>query len=164
MEERKTMFDYIGQVLTIFGFTMLLLLGFTFLFGENAKEYSTIFSLGKEGIGADTMIQFLLASVVTVTLRTLFFTDMLFKNMRVAVRTVGMVLSELLVIIVLIWLFGWFPMDECLPWIMFFASFGICFVISLTVTAFRERMENKRMEEALERLHEREKEKGEMRK
>lgn len=161
MEERKTIFDYIGQILIIFGFTMLILLGFVFLFGESAKGYSTIFSLGKEGVGVDTMMQFLLASVVTVTLRTLFFTDILFKNMSVTVRTVGMVSLELLVIIALIWMFGWFPMDECLPWLMFFVSFGICFVTSLAVTVFRERMENKRMEEALERLRESEKEKGE---
>lgn len=73
MEERKTIFDYIGQAFMTFGFTMLILLGFTFLFGEGAKEYSTIFSLGKEGIGADTMAQFLLAAVVTVALRALFY-------------------------------------------------------------------------------------------
>lgn len=151
MEERKTVFDYIGQVFMIFGFTMLILLAFSLLFGENAKGYSTIFSLGKEGVGVDTMLQFLLASVVTVTLRMLFFTDMLFKNMRLALRTVGMVLSELFVIITLVMAFGWFPMDEVLPWFMFFLSFGLCFAASLLVTVLRERMENRRMEEALEK-------------
>lgn len=45
-------------------------------------------------------------------------------------------------------------MDDYLPWMMFFASFGICFAVSLAVTVCRERMENKRMEEALERLRE----------
>lgn len=59
-------------------------------------------------------------------------------------------------IIVLVMVFGWFPVDEWLPWIMFFVSFGVCFVISLTVTVCRERMENRRMEEALERLRKRE--------
>ena len=156
MEERKTVFDYMGQILMIFGFTILMLLVFSLLFGESAKGYSDLFSFGKEGIGVDTMIQFLLASIATVTLRMLFFTDMLFRNMRVALRAAGMVISELLVIIVLVMVFGWFPVDEWLPWIMFFVSFGVCFVISLTVTVCRERMENRRMEEALERLRKRE--------
>lgn len=152
MEERKTIFDYIGQVFMIFGFTMLILVVFCLLFGESAKEYSTMFSFGKEGISVETMMQFLLASVFTVTLRWLLFTDVLIKNMSVPLRAVGMVLSELFVIIILILLFGWFPTDEWLPWVMFFVSFTVCFAVSVTVTVFRERMENKRMEEALERL------------
>ena len=39
---------------------------------------------------------------------------------------------------------------------MFFVSFAVCFAISVAVTVFRERLENKRMEEALERLREKE--------
>lgn len=73
MEERKTLFDYMGQVFMIFGITMLILSFLDLIFGENAKEYSTMFSLGKEGIGVGTIFQFLLASVITVTLRALFF-------------------------------------------------------------------------------------------
>lgn len=156
MEERKTIFDYIGQVFMIFGFTMLILVAFCLLFGESAKGYSTMFSFGKEGIGVETMLQFLLASIFTVTLRWLFFTDTLIKDMTVVFRAVGMVLSEVLVIVVLILIFGWFPADEWLPWVMFFLSFALCFAVSVTVTVFRERMENKRMEEALERLREKE--------
>lgn len=152
MEERKAIFDYIGQIFMIFGFTMLLLFVFSLLFGESAKGYSTIFSLGKEGIGLDTMMQFLLASAATVTLRMLFFTDMLFKDMRLIPRTAGMVFSELAVIIILVWKFGWFPVDEVLPWFMFILSFGVCFGVSLLVTVFREKTENRRMEEALESM------------
>jgi hypothetical protein len=152
MEERKTVFDYMGQILMIFGFTILMLLVFSLLFGESAKGYSEIFSFGKEGIGVDTMIQFLLASIATVTLRMLFFTDMLFKNMRLLPRTAGMVFSELIVISIFVWLFNWFPVDEALPWFMFFSSFGICFVVSLLVTVLQERIENKRMEDALESM------------
>ena len=130
VEERKTIFDYIGQVFMIFGFTMIILVVFCLLFGESARGYSTMFSYGKEGIGVG--------------------------NMTVILRSVGMVLSEVLVIIVLILIFGWFPANEWLPWVMFFLSFALCFAVSVTVTVFRERMENKRMEEALERLREKE--------
>lgn len=156
MEERKTIFDYIGQVFMIFGLTMLILSALTLVFGESAKGYSSMFSLGKEGIGLKTMMQFLLASVLTVILRMFFFTDILFKNMGTALRAAAMVLSELLVISVLVLAFQWFPVDEWRPWVMFFTSFGICFAVSLTVMVFKERIENRRMEEALERMRERE--------
>ncbi|MCM1174839.1 MAG: hypothetical protein NC341_07275 [Blautia sp.] len=152
MEERKTVLDYIGQVFMIFGFTILVLSVFCLLFGENAKEYSTIFVHGKEGIGIETMLQFLLTSVITVALRSLFFTDMILKNMSVILRSAGMILSELLVIIAFILAFEWFPADQWIPWVMFFVSFGVCFAAGVTITAYRERIENRKMEEALERL------------
>ena len=38
MEERKTLFDYMGQVFMIFGITMLILSFLDMIFGDNAKE------------------------------------------------------------------------------------------------------------------------------
>ncbi len=152
MEDRKTIFDYMGQILQVFGFSILLLTVFSILFGAAAQGYSTIFSLGEKGLAVSTMLEFLLASVGTVSLRFVFFTDTFIKNMTIILRTVSMVLSEILMITVLICSFGWFPGDEWLPWLMFFLSFGICFVLSVALTLFKERIENKRMQEALERL------------
>ena len=53
MEERKTVIDYIEQVMKIFGFSIIMLNIFCILFGESAKEFSTIFALGKEGLRVD---------------------------------------------------------------------------------------------------------------
>lgn len=152
MEERKTIVDYMEQVMKIFGFTIITLNVFCLLFGESAEDFSSIFSLGKEGLSIATMMQFLLLAVWIVFMRFLFFTDIVIKNMRVVFRAGCMIISILAVMIACVPAFDWFPVDDWLPWMMFLISFGICFVISLVITSLKERIENKKMEEALERL------------
>ena len=49
-------------------------------------------------------------------------------------------------------IFKWFPVTMPLPWIMFFVCFFVCTVISIIITMFKEKSENKKMEDALERL------------
>lgn len=152
MEDRKTIFHYIGNVFMIFGITTLILNLFCLMFGEDAKELSTIFSLGREGLSCYTMLEFLLTSVCTVFLRFLFFTDAVIKNMTLIARTICMVLSELFICACFILVCGWFPVNEWLPWGMFFLSFTVCFVVSAVCAALNERMENKKMQEALEQI------------
>lgn len=152
MEERKTIIDYIGQVFMIFGITIGIINVFCLLFGDGAQGYSTMFALGHTGVPTATILQFFLAAVCTTGLRFLFFTETFIKRMTVPCRTVCMILSEVAIIFVFILTCGWFPVDEWLPWVTFFISFALCFVCSVAITAMRERMENKRMEEALKRL------------
>lgn len=151
MEDRKTLFHYIGDIFTTFGITIFILNLLCLIFGEEAKGYSPLFDFGREGLRCYTMLEFLLASAFTVFLRFLFFTDTIIKNMTIMMRTVCMVASELGVIAVFIFVCGWFPVDEWLPWGMFFLSFAVCFVVSAACAAFNERMENRKMQEALER-------------
>lgn len=152
MKERKTWIDYVEQVLKIFGFSIIILNIFCLLFGEDAEEISSIFSMGKAGLSIGTMMQFLLAAAWIVLMRFLFFTDIFVKDMRVLFRTFGMIVSSLVMMVFCIWAFRWFPIDDWLPWTMFFLSFGVCFVISLVLTVVKERMENRKMEEALKKL------------
>lgn len=152
MEEKKTIFDYAEQVFGIFGFSIVILNVFCRLFGEEAKDISSIFSMGKEGLSLAVMVQFFSAAVWIVLMRFLFFTDAIIKNMRIAARSVGMVVSVLIIMVVHIVIFDWFPVDNWLPWVMFFGCFGICFVISLFLSMFREWTENRKMEDALNRL------------
>lgn len=154
MEDRKTIFDYIGQIFTIFGLTILILNIFCILFGESAGKAagSSMFSLGKEGISVATMLQFFTVAIWVTLARFLFFTDIVIKNMRIVYRTFGMVTAILGIIAAYVVLFNWFPVDEWLPWVMFFICFLICFGISLMITSLKERMENRKMEEALARL------------
>lgn len=154
MEERKTIFDYAGQVFLIFGFSVVILCVLTLLVGEDAKEVSTMFRLGNEGLTIATMGQFLLTSVLIVLWRVLFFTDMWIKKLSVSARAVGMVCCILLTIIVFILIFGWFPVNMWQPWVMFFACFAACFGVSTGVMALKERAENRRMAAALKRMQE----------
>lgn len=152
MEERKTIFDYLEQVFIIFGITLVVLNVFCLLFGEAAKEFSTMFSLGSKGLSVFTMAQFFLVSAIVVALRFLFFTDVIIKNMPVIRRTMCMVIIVLIIISVFISVFGWFPIDMWQPWAMFFLCFSICFFLSTMVTGMKEKAENRKMEEALNRI------------
>lgn len=158
MEERKNIFDYIGQVFLVFGFTIIVLSLFCIWFGEDARAYSTMFALGERGLSVATLLQFFAVSVCITALRFFFFTDVILKKMSVVWRTAGMFVSILLVMVGFVIACDWFPTDMWKPWVMFLLCFAVSAGVSTAVTIFRERMENRRMEEALERLkHEEEK-------
>ena len=112
MEERKHLLDYLTQVFTIFGITILAISIICTLLGEAAAGESTMFRLGSGGIPVETVFQYLLFSCI----------------------------------------FGWFAVDKAEGWIAFLLCFGICFVISAAVSAYRERVENRRLEDGLENL------------
>lgn len=152
MENKKTIFNYIGQIFMIFGISILVLNVFCVLFGEDAKGFSTMFALGSAGLSVPTMLQFLGVSACIVGVRYLFFTDALIKNMSIVLRTVCMLASVVAIIGVFIKLFGWFPANMWKAWLMFFLCFGISFVVSMAIAILNERMENRKMKEALERL------------
>lgn len=156
MDEKRTIFDYLGQVLTVFGFAILVLNVFCLIFGNSAKDSSSIFSLGGQGISVTTVFQFLVVSVLVVGLRFLFFTDVVIRKMPLWVRTVCMLTTVVGVMAVFAAAFRWFPIHWWQPWAMFFICFGISFLGSCFVMRAKEKAENRQMEEALKRLKERE--------
>ena len=156
MKENKSIFDYLAHAFTIFGITLLILAVLSLLCGDDAREVSTIFALGKKGIPTVTIFQFFLTSVLTAVMNGLFFSDEVIKRMPIWGRTVGMLFAEVLMIVIFVALFGWFPMDMWEPWFMFFVTFLICFGVSVAVTVLREREENRKMESALAKMKEKE--------
>lgn len=154
MKKIKTIFDFLGQVFFMFGITVAILLVLCTLFGAGAKEVSTMFSLGNEGLSIVTLLQYLAISVLITGVRFLFFNDKFLKNASITMRTSGMLLSIVLVMVCFIFYFEWFPVKMWQPWILFLLCFGVCFLISTGVAYMKERMENKSMEEALKRLKE----------
>lgn len=154
MEERKHILDYLAQVILIFGITLLAITVICGLVGEDAKEYSTMFALGSRGIPLSTVWQYLLSSVCITGLRFLFFTDAVIKKMSVAKRTIAMLVSIIILIGILAYIFGWFPVDEPKCWFIFLACFGCCFVISTVVSVWKEHMDNKQLSDGLKHLKE----------
>ncbi len=152
MEEKKTIFDYLGQVFLIFGITMAVMILLCVFFGEEAKGLSTMFAFGNRGLPVKTMGQFLAVAAAIVGLRFLFFTDVLLKTMPVLLRTVLMLISVVAVIGAAAYFFGWFPIDMWQAWLMFFVCFGISFAGSVLVMIWKEKLENRRMEEGLKRF------------
>ena len=152
MRENKTIFEHGANVLVTFGFSMIVLVFFCKVFGEDGKEISTMFRLGSSGIALETMMEYLVVIILIEILRTLFFSDKVLKGRSVTVRVAGMLISVILLVAVFITIFGWFPVNMLLPWVMFFICFGICFGLGLGVSSFKEKLENKKMEEGLARL------------
>lgn len=156
MEEKKTIFDYLAQVLIIFGFSMLILNVFCILFGDSAQSLSSMFALGSRGVPAEIAFQYLAISALIAGLRFLFFSERLIKKMPVPLRTVCMLGSVLLVTAAFIIRFQWFPANLWIAWAMFFACFLLSFVCSYLMMLLKEKIENQKLKEALDRLKEKE--------
>ena len=154
MEDKKTIFDFAGQVFITFGFSIVVLNLLCILVGENAQDVSSIYSMGKEGLSTATMMQFLGVTACITGLRYLFFTDGIIRQMSITARTVWLLLSIILLIGLCATLFQWFPVDMWRAWAGFLVTFTLCFVGSMFIMRLKEKTENRKMEEALQRLKE----------
>lgn len=67
-------------------------------------------------------------------------------------RTVLMFVCIILSIALFAGIFAWFPVNQIKPWIMFFICFFVCAFFSVLVSLLKEKSDNKKMQEALERL------------
>lgn len=152
MEKRKDIFDFASTAALIFGFTIIWLIIVCVLTGEMAVGYSSIFSLGSTGFSIATLLQFLLVSVLISMWKFLFFTDLIIINASMTVRTIGMFSAVVLTIAICVCAFDWFPVTEPLPWIMFFVCFGISAAVSTGLSSVKEKRENEKMEEALQKM------------
>lgn len=157
MKRKNTILNFLNQIFVIFGGTVLCLMVFTFSFGEDAKSISTIFSLGNKGIAISTLFQYLLLAVIITSLRCLFFTDCFIKRASITIRTVSMFVSVILLIAVSAAVFEWFPIYMWQAWLGFFICFVISAGISIAVSVLKERTDNAKLQEALERFHQGEK-------
>lgn len=151
MEERKTVFNYISQVFATFGIIVTIFILFSLLIGEGTGAYSTLFALGRAGLGIGTLLELLLLSAIITLVQVLFLTDRWIRNMSIVWRNVLFFLTVLAAIVAMIWLFGWFPVDDLLAWGGFLVSFVLSMGLSILISRLRERAENERMQAALDK-------------
>ena len=154
MDRNFSALKFLAQVFMIYGITTGLLNIFCILFGASAYGLSTIFSLGDEGVGVATSLQFLLAVTVIVGLRAFLLTDILIKKMPLAARIIAMFAGAFAVIIVFSFIFDWIPADVPLAWIMFIVCFVVSCTVSTLISVLAEKQENRRLEDALKRYKE----------
>lgn len=154
MEEKKTIFDFGNQVFCAFGFSMVAIGVLGKLVGNEAKEISTLFALGDKGVPISAIWQFLALNVLIAGFRFLFFSENIIRHMSALKRTLCMLCSIVLAVAFFVYFCGWFPLDEWQAWLAFFISFGICFMISIFLMKWKEKLENKKMEEGLKRIKE----------
>lgn len=152
MNKKNNAWDYLTHIMVVWGISVLSISVFAFLFGENEKGYSSIFALGSEGISLATLAQFFCLAVIISTLRWVFFTDGLIKRLPIGVRCMLMVAGVILSVGILAAVYGWFPVNQVMPWVMFLICFFICAAISVAVSVWKEKSDNQKMQAALERL------------
>lgn len=154
MEEKKTIFDYLAQMMILYGCTVLIFILFGVLIGEEARELSTLFALGGNGIAYSSLIQLFVMMIFITGFQFLFFSDAVIKNMGLVKRIVCMLIAVIATVVIFVLIFDWFPVSEAKAWIGFALSFGVCFCISVGVISLKEKTENREMEEALRRMNE----------
>lgn len=159
MKRKDDVFRYLGQILMIFGLTVIFISVFAFFIGEDAKDYSSFYELGNQGVTLKTLAQIFLMSVLITTLRFILFTDGLISRISLTIRTVLMFFFVILMIALFAFWFGWFPVNMLQAWGSFFACFAVCALVSAYLMAWKTDRENKEMEEALKRLKEEQEEK-----
>lgn len=150
MNERKTIFDYLAQVMCIFGFAILFMAVVIRILGNNVSERESIFFLqGNLSVPINIIFQLFLLSIVITLLDYLTMTDCIIKKLSVIKRTILMVLSILGASSLFIVVFNWFPIDKWKCWSVFLICFMICFIVSVAVTMIKDNLENKKLEEGL---------------
>ncbi len=152
MIKKDTIFDFMTNVMMIFGVSVMCLLLFTFIFGEDAKAVSTIFALGNKGIALQTLLQFFVSSFLITVLEWMFFTDKIFKKMSLTVRFILTFFSIVILIAVFATIFRWFPVNMVLPWVMFLICFAVCATVSVVLSILKEKRDNAKLQNALELL------------
>lgn len=152
MEQKKTIFSYIGQVFATYGIIVTIFIVFSILIGERACGVSSLFSLADEGLAINTLLQLLLMTVIINLSQNLFLTDRWIKNMPMIIRNILFFATVCVVIVVFAFLFEWFPVKDYNAWIGFAVSFVICTIISVGISKLEENAQNKKMEQALEKI------------
>ena len=151
MEDNRSIFDNISKIFAVFGVVILIHVFIGSLVGSDASEVSTLFSLGSDGLAMNTIVQLFALSVVVIVLQNLFLTDRFIKNMSIVIRIVLMFVSVTCAIVVFVFAFGWFPVDDVKAWTGFFVSFAFCSLAGVVFTRLKEKAENRKMDAALEK-------------
>ena len=152
MDKKRTIFDFLGSVFMIYGITVTLLIGITYFLGSIQNSGNTMLVLGNIGLSTTLLLQFLFISFINIGLQYLFHSDWFIKEGSHRLRTALMLISILLVMSLLIHLFNWFPKNDWLPWLLFFSFFILSSIVSILVISWKEKLENKQMEEGLKRF------------
>lgn len=152
MKKQETIFDFFGKVFLLFGVTVLLLLVISQVLGNDVKDDTVMFSLGNEGLPTATLLQFLSIAFIISTLNVVFTSEKIIKSGSNGLRIIGLLGSIIIVMSLYIYFFQWFPLNNVESWLMFFGMFAISFGGSVGIVFTKEKLENKQMEEGLNRI------------
>lgn len=153
MEDRKTIFTYIGETFATYGIIVFLFVLITAGIGKDAEGYSTFFTFGNRAMSLHTLLQLLGLAVVISVCRNVLFDDRWIRSMSMLARNVLFFLIITITIVLFVILFGWFPINDMKAWIGFFISFAVSSTVAVVLSRIRERAENDKMNRALEKYN-----------
>lgn len=153
MEKRKTIFNYFSDIFTLYGIIVIIYVLLSLIIGDSIGGYSSLFRLGSKGLSIATLLQLLLLACIITIAQNIFLTDRWIKNMPIVLRNILFFLTIFAVMIILIVLFGWFPVNNLKAWIGFFFSYTISMMVSVFISRLEERAENEQLKVALEQYH-----------
>ena len=151
MEEKKSLYYYIGRLFTTYGIIVLMFVIITDMIGGHAQGYSTLFELGKRGLTLNTLLQLFALAVIISVCRRILYSDSLIKSMSIIARNIIFFVVITVTITLFVIFFGWFPINDISAWIGFFISFAVSSAVAVIVSRMLERAENNRMNRALEK-------------
>ncbi|MDO5575003.1 MAG: hypothetical protein Q4G60_13600 [bacterium] len=152
MQEQKAgIFSYMARFLVIYAITILIVAVMGVIGGDESQAYSDMYKLGSAGIGYDTLFQLGLVDLIVTLFNIIFFSDKLFGKMMVMWRTILMMICIIILMVISIIAFRWFPLDFAPGWIGFIISFGICFAGSTVISIIKTKSDTKKYGELLER-------------
>ena len=152
MDDRKTIFDYIKQLFTTYGIMVVIFIVTNLIIGNEARSLSTLFALGSAGLSTATLIQLLFLAVIITVAQNIFLSDILIKNLALIVRNILFFVTVMAASTLFIVFFGWFPVGDLTAWIGFVVCFAVCTAVSALIMRLSENAENRKMQEALNRL------------
>jgi hypothetical protein len=153
MESKKTIFNYISDVFTMYGVIVSVYILLSLIVGDYVGELSSLFRFGSAGLSTATLLQLLLLASIIVIAQNIFLADRWIKNMTVVLRNVLFFLTIMVATAVLIVLFDWFPVNDLKAWGGFFLSFTVSTLISGLISRLKERAENDSLQAALEKYN-----------
>ncbi|MFT4143877.1 MAG: hypothetical protein QM644_05425 [Mobilitalea sp.] len=147
--KNNAILSFLTQTLVLFAIDILLLILFAALFGEGARNVSTMYQFGSKGLATSTILQFFLSAATISLIQRIFFSEKIFKQLLVILRTTYMLICILITHIVYILLFQWFSYDDYYAWISFLTCFVGGFVLGLLFMLLKRRLENRKYDELL---------------
>ena len=88
MEDKKTIFNYVGQMFSIYGVMIMIFIVINLIIGNEAGSVSTLFSLGSAGLSTATLLELFLLVLIVAAAQNIFLTDILIKNLALIVRNI----------------------------------------------------------------------------
>ena len=151
-EGKNRVFEFVSKVLVTFAATIIAISATGMIVGhyfEEAREISTLFRLGTEGLPYTVILQLFCWSILITGCSFLLFSDLLFKRMMILWRIALLLLAVFLIGAVFSAVFGWIPVDAWQAWIGFGICTGICFSVSIALMLLKTHLDGKKYEKLL---------------